>query len=146
MPIVEVKELIRAPIEDVWALICDVQAYPRLMEPVLSLTVLEEGDGWLTTAWEVELKGSILKWTEREERDHARHYIAYRQIEGDLEEFEGFWRLRETEDGVTEAVLAVRFEIGIPMLREMLDPVAERAIRENARKMLASLAPSLAGA
>ncbi|MNY71707.1 hypothetical protein D3C86_2101090 [compost metagenome] len=42
-------------------------------------------------------------------------------------------------ENLTRAVLSIRFEIGIPMLREMLDPIAERALIENSRLMLRSL-------
>jgi hypothetical protein len=41
-------------------------------------------------------------------------------------------------------VLSVRFDIGIPMLSEMINPVAERAIKENSRLMLASLSSEAA--
>jgi hypothetical protein len=36
--------------------------------------------------------------------------------------------------------LSVYFDIGIPMLSEMLNPVAERAVRDNSRNMLLSIA------
>ena len=146
MPLVEVNEQLEVPAERVWGLVRDVEAYPRLMEPVRSLQVLEEGPDWVVTAWEVELKGSILKWTEHEQRDEERRRLTYHQIEGDLEQFDGYWQVTELTPEVTEAILIVRFEIGIPMLREMLDPVAERAIRENSRLMLRSLGTTHAGA
>lgn len=143
MPTVEVVERLAAPVDDVWRLVCDVEAYPRLMEPVRSITILEEGPDWAIQAWEVVLKGSLLKWVERQERDPAAYHIAYHQLDGDLEVFDGFWRLRPLGDSATEAILVVRFEIGVPMLRTMLDPVAERAIHHNSRAMLSSLGPSL---
>lgn len=146
MPLVEVNEQLEVPADRVWELVRDVEAYPRLMEPVRSLRVLEEGPDWVVTAWEVELKGSILKWTEHEQRDEERRRLTYHQIEGDLEQFDGYWQVTELSAEVTEAILIVRFEIGIPMLREMLDPVAERAIRENSRLMLRSLGQTHAGA
>ena len=143
MPTVEVQECLAAPVERVWELVTDITAYPRLMEPVRSLEVLRQGPNWVIAAWEVVLKGSILKWVEYEERHPEQHRLTYRQVEGDLDQFDGHWQLRSLGPDATEAVLLVRFEIGIPMLRDMLDPVAERAIRENSRKMLRSLAPSV---
>ena len=146
MPLVEVNEHLQVPAARVWDLVRDVEAYPRLMKPVRSLRVLEEGPNWVVTAWEVQLRGSILKWTEHEERDDERRRLTYRQIEGDMEQFDGYWQVTELSPETTEALLIVRFEIGIPMLREMLDPVAVRAIRENSRLMLRSLGPAHAGA
>ncbi|MGH8972970.1 MAG: type II toxin-antitoxin system RatA family toxin [Acidimicrobiia bacterium] len=143
MPTVEVTQRLAAPVEDVWRLVCAVEDYPRFMEPVRSVRVLSHGPNWSVHAWEVVLKGSVLTWVERQERDDGAHHVAYHQLDGDLEVFDGFWRLRALSPTATEAILVVRFEIGIPMLRTMLDPVAERAIRQNARAMLLSLGPAL---
>ena len=143
MPTVEVTENLSSPVEVTWRLICDEEAYRR-MGPVRSLDVLvDEGDR-MTTRWEIELKGSILVWEQREHRDALRRRIEFHQLDGDLERFDGYWQLTERPDGSTDACLSVDFEIGIPMLRDMLDPVASRAIRENSRKMLLSLAPQAA--
>jgi coenzyme Q-binding protein COQ10 len=144
MPTVEVTQRLAAPVEDVWRLVCAVEDYPRFMEPVRSVRILSEGPNWSVHAWEVVLKGSVLKWVERQERDDGAHHAAYHQLDGDLEVFDGFWRLRALSPTATEAILVVRFEIGIPMLRTMLDPVAERAIRQNSLAMLLSLGPALA--
>jgi ribosome-associated toxin RatA of RatAB toxin-antitoxin module len=139
MPEVIVQERIAAPAEHVWNAVCDVRSFPDIMEPVRSLTVLEEQGDVLVVAWEIELDGAILKWIDREQRDHASRTVHYCQIEGDLAQFEGYWQVRELESGFSEACMAVRFEIGIPMLREMLDPIAVRVLRENVQKMLRSL-------
>jgi ribosome-associated toxin RatA of RatAB toxin-antitoxin module len=140
---VEVRERLAAPLPAVWDLICDVESYPKFMPSVRSTTVLDNGEDWTVTMWEVELRGSVMKWIEREERDHARHHLAYHQVEGDLRQFQGYWQLHPVAPAVTDAILLVRFEIGIPMLAEILDPVAEQAIRDNSRRMLRSLGPSL---
>jgi ribosome-associated toxin RatA of RatAB toxin-antitoxin module len=143
MPLVEVTEIMPAPVQRLWDVIGNVEAYPNLMSHVRSLKVLEAGPGYRITAWEVDCKGFIMRWTEREESDRERLRIDYRQIEGDMSLFEGFWQLRALGADVSEVTLSVQFEIGVPMLSEMLDPFAERAIRENSRKMLESIASAL---
>jgi hypothetical protein len=40
---------------------------------------------------------------------------------------------------LTRASLHVSFEIGIPMLSELLDPLAAQALEDNARLMLRSV-------
>jgi ribosome-associated toxin RatA of RatAB toxin-antitoxin module len=142
MPRIKVTEILDAPIKDVWELICDLDSYPRIMNPVRSITVLSSGKDWTIAEWEVELKGSILRWTEREDRYPKNYRVEYEQVDGDLEMLQGHWELRETDAGRrTEATLEIEFEIGIPMLRDMLNPIAERALSENARIMLRSLQP-----
>lgn len=143
MRTVDVSEEIHASVDDVWALVTDIGRYPDLMDPVLAIRVLDSGDpvgaGWTLAEWEVELKGSVLKWTEREDKDPTRFRVDYAQVDGDLDRFEGYWQLHEVAPLVTRAVLVVQFEVGIPMLRDMLEPVAARAVEENSRRMLRSL-------
>jgi ribosome-associated toxin RatA of RatAB toxin-antitoxin module len=141
MPRIKVTEILDAPIKDVWELICDLDSYPRIMDPVRSIKILSKGKDWTLVGWEVELKGSILRWTEREDRYPQNYRVVYEQVDGDLEMLQGHWELREIDGNRTEATLEIEFEIGIPMLRDMLNPIAERALRENARIMLRSLQP-----
>lgn len=141
MPLVEVNVRLYAPVHEVWSLLRDLSNYPRLMEPVHALDIIEDGADWTIAEWEVELKGSMLKWIEREERFPQEYKINFQQISGDLEKFEGYWKLESLSSLVTQASLKIDFEIGIPMLKDMLEPIAEKALRENAKKMLLSLAP-----
>ncbi|MBR8740605.1 type II toxin-antitoxin system RatA family toxin [Nocardiopsis sp. MG754419] len=144
MPVVTVTERLQAPVDHVWSLVCDVASYPRFMESVITTNVLSEstresGDVEVVTEWEVQIKGSILKWTEKEIRDPERRRIDYTQQSGDLEVFQGFWQVTPVDDDVTEATLEVEFEIGVAMLKPMLEPVAARAIERNSSDMLLSL-------
>jgi len=140
MPLVEVDERIPAPIQRSWELVNDLDAYAGVMEHVRSLEVLERGTNYRVTAWEVDVKGCVMRWVEHEDLDPDHYRIEYRQVEGDLEDFQGFWQLYPVTDDISRVVLSVRFEIGVPMLSEMLNPIAEHAIRENSRAMLMSLA------
>lgn len=140
MPLVEVAEVISAPVHRVWELVNDIESYPRLMEHVRSARIVERGPNYRVSAWEVNLKGCIMRWVEREETDSATCRIEYRQIEGEMAVFEGYWQLERLTDDTTRATLSVQFDIGIPLLSQMLNPVAERAIRDNSRNMLLSLA------
>jgi len=140
MPLVEVEKVMPAPVERVWELIVDVEAYPQLMQHVRSVEVLESEPNYRKLAWEVELKGCVMRWSEHEDSDAERYRIDYRQAEGDLAEFSGFWQLYPLTDDSCRVVMAVNFDIGMPTLSEMLDPVAEQAIRENSLSMLQSIA------
>ncbi|MEH2500344.1 ribosome-associated toxin RatA of RatAB toxin-antitoxin module [Bradyrhizobium sp. AZCC 1678] len=139
MPKIDVQETLNSSVEQVWKLICDLEAYPKLMEPVRAVKVLSSKGHESIVEWEVELKGSILRWTETEERKPEEYRITYEQLQGDLEMLRGYWLLRPLENGRTEALLQIEFEIGIPMLRDMLNPIAVRALSDNARVMLRSL-------
>ncbi|MCW7536774.1 SRPBCC family protein [Aquabacterium sp. A7-Y] len=138
MPLIVVKERIEEPIAKVWELVKNIEDYPRFMKPVREVKVLSRTGDVTDAEWEIELKGSLLRWSEREICRPEEHRIEFVQIEGDLEKFEGHWDLKAASPEATEVELQVDFEIGIPMLRDMLNPVAEKALRENAITMLRS--------
>ena len=139
MPRVHVDLTIDAPIEEVWALVVDVESYPTYMENVESVVrSADDTDGRRHTTWSVLLKGSVLEWTEAETVIASAHRMEFSQVDGDLDQFDGFWQLREVEGG-THAELVVEFEIGIPLLATMLNPVAARALEDNSKAMLLAL-------
>ncbi len=139
MPVVRVEEVLNSEIENVWNTLRAVERYPLLMDPVKSIVVVEKGENFAISEWEVVLKGSLLKWLERAEFFPDEYRIQYSQVDGDLQWLRGFWKLRSLSPDVTEAILEIDFEIGIPILQDMLNPIAERALGENARLMLLSL-------
>jgi ribosome-associated toxin RatA of RatAB toxin-antitoxin module len=142
MPLVEVTERVDAPIARVWEVVNDIESYPEMMEPVISIEVLDDGPDYRVARWEIELKGCVMGWVERESVSSEQYRIDFQQAkgEGDLEEFDGYWQLSQLSESSTSVTLSVHFEIGMPMLSEMLDPVAEQAIRDNSRSMLTALA------
>ena len=146
MPVVTVTERLLVPEQRVWDLVCDLESYPKLMESVVSIGIVSETpqpDGTVDTIadWEIVLKGSILKWRERDHRDPAARRVTYSQVSGDMERFQGRWQVTRVTDEITQAELVVDFEIGIEMLRPMLEPVAVRAVHRNSTEMLRSLGP-----
>ena len=140
MPVVQVEQRVAAPVEAIWSVISDVEAHARLMRHVRSVEVRETGQGYRVTAWEVDVKGCAMRWVERDEIDDERRRMDYRLLEGDIARWEGYWQLHPLPDGSVNVELSVSFDLGMPELSDMLDPVAERAVRENSLEMLASLA------
>src|SRR4051795_10246112 len=137
MPNVELDIEIRAPIARVWEAVVDVERYPDTMANVRWVEIREvESREGRRTAWSVTLKGSILEWEEREPLRHERHTIEFHQLKGDMEVFTGSWVLDERAADLTHVRLETEFEIGIPLLADMLNPVAQRALRDNSAEML----------
>ncbi|MDH6115199.1 ribosome-associated toxin RatA of RatAB toxin-antitoxin module [Kitasatospora sp. MAP12-15] len=140
MPRVEVDLSIAVPPEEAWAAVVDVLKYPDCMESVDSVEIVDQPDDThRTTAWAVRLKGSVLQWTETELIDHAARRFDFEQVSGDLGEFVGHWAVRPGPGSGSTVSLHVDFDIGIPLLAEMLNPVAADALRESAAQMLAAL-------
>jgi ribosome-associated toxin RatA of RatAB toxin-antitoxin module len=137
MPDLELEMHIRAPVARVWQTVVDIERYPASMLNVRWVKILEQRSPTVRRAgWSVVLKGSILEWEEIERLDPARHVVTFDQLSGDMERFAGEWRLEACRPLVTRVRLSVSFEIGIPLLADMLNPVAERSLHDNCREML----------
>ncbi|TGZ14076.1 cyclase [Streptomyces sp. S816] len=140
MPRVDVELRIAASPDQAWAAVADVESYPGCMDNVESVTVIERVDArHRTTAWSVRLKGSVLRWTEAEVLDPGARRFDFRQVTGDLGDFSGHWAVAPAGAAHSTVSLHVDFDIGIPLLAEMLNPVASDALRENAAQMLRAL-------
>ncbi|WOX09482.1 type II toxin-antitoxin system RatA family toxin [Streptomyces sp. N50] len=147
MPRVEVELPIAVPPETAWAAVVDVEAFPACMDSVDSVTITRRTDDrHRTSAWAVRLKGSVLQWTEDEVLDPVARRFDFRQVTGDLGEFVGHWAVRPAPGGHSTVCLDVTFDIGIPLLADLLNPVAADALRENAAQMLSALERQLLAA
>lgn len=137
MPEVDLDLDIQTSIATVWEAVLDIERYPDLMTNVVSVKIEE----WETptsrrSQWAMIIKGATLVWRDREFIDHDEHTVNFTQVSGDLERFEGAWELTAKEAELTRVRLTISFEIGIPLLAGMLNPVAQRALYGNAREML----------
>ena len=142
MPHVEVSRVVPATQAEVYAQLERMEEFPRFMESVKRIEVLERSPGSTRTHWVVNLQGSTFQWTEEDTFFPAEGRIAYRQIEGDLRLFEGEWRLEPVPEG-TRVTLTTDFEFGMPMLASLLNPIAKLMLRKNVEAMLEGIYRSL---
>jgi ribosome-associated toxin RatA of RatAB toxin-antitoxin module len=138
MPLVESRVVIEdVDVGKVWDVMRDFEAFPHLMQDVLDVRCFDRTGDELKSEWRVLLNGSELTWVEADKLVD-REEITFYQIEGDLEIWEGTWRLRP--EGRTVVVdLTVMFDLGIPSLAHILDPIGIRAIKANSRQMLEAI-------
>ncbi|HZN20290.1 MAG TPA: SRPBCC family protein [Micromonosporaceae bacterium] len=122
----------------VWEALKDIESFPSYMDVVRDIKIDEWSAERRVSSWSVMLKGSILEWQEEELIDEATRTITFRQLEGDLAYFNGSWAVGE-QDGLTVLRLEVDFDIGIPLLAEMLNPVAALALEDNSTAILEHL-------
>ncbi len=83
-----------------------------------------------------------MRWSERDAFFPTTRTIGFTQLTGDFRAVEGTWRCASGEDGTAVTFDAV-FDLGIPTLAELLDPVA--ATRRCAAISNASCAGCSAG-
>ena len=105
--------------------------YPDL-SPHVQSTVVHETRPSATgsSSWELLFRSGLLQWSEKERflRDELR--IEFEQTEGDFDTFAGFWTIEQ--DGADVALhFECDFDFGIESLEGILDPIAERVIKET---------------
>jgi ribosome-associated toxin RatA of RatAB toxin-antitoxin module len=139
VPKVNINLEIRAPIQRVWDTVVQIERYQESMDTVRSVRIIDQKGAHRRAAWSVLLKGAVLEWEEEEHLDHDTYTVVFKQLRGDLEYFDGRWALKALGPEHTSVIFEVVFEIGIPMLAEMLNPVAQRSLQENCTEMLRSI-------
>ncbi|MFF3781154.1 type II toxin-antitoxin system RatA family toxin [Streptomyces sp. NPDC001933] len=145
MPVVSTRHITGESPERVWAALLDCEAFPSYMTEVAAVDVLRQEGERRISRWSVQLRGSELEWEEEDLIDPARRRIDFRQTEGDLARYTGHWQVGA--DGARTTVeLEVDFDLGIPLMAEMLDPIAKRALRDFSQAVLGSLGERAAGA
>ncbi|AYN35343.1 cyclase [Streptomyces albus] len=112
--------------------------YPELAPVVRAVTIHEISDDKETSDWEVYFRNGILRWTESDHFDPDNLSIDFTQLDGDFDSFEGTWRIESGENGCVVDFRA-DFDFGIPSLAGILDPVAERVIKETIARVVIGL-------
>ncbi|MGO1271166.1 MAG: SRPBCC family protein, partial [Pseudomonas helleri] len=108
---------------------------------VRNITIDKVSDQVSLTSWEVNFHSGILKWQERDTFNAHTREIHFEQMTGDVDHFSGTWQvLPDGKDAVI--TFESRFDLGLPMLADMLDPVAHKAIRDNIHSIITGLFPA----
>lgn len=138
MPFVKSGILIKGDKNAIYQVIQNMEDYPRFMESLVSVTVLERGKNYDISHWVSNVDGRKIVWTERDDFYPEDFKITYQQTDGDLKKMEGVWELDDEAEGVRVS-LTVDFEFGIPMIAGLLNPLLVRKVRENSEAMLAAV-------
>jgi len=118
-------------LDEVYDAVADFARYEELTETVRKVEIHGEGEGGgLVSSWEVNFRNGILRWSEEDWFDRDAKTIRFTQVDGDMEHYAGAWEIESTEDGPL-ARFHAEFDLGIPSLRDMLHPIAKRALYNN---------------
>jgi len=141
MPTVTMVALVPPGMSDpdtVFSRISDFAKYADYTDAVRSVTVTG-GDGIATDSdWSVNFRSGVLCWSERDWIDPVARTIVFSQLAGDFESFEGGWSVDLTPVGVAIRFTAT-FDLGMPSLASLVNPVAERALKDNMGSILTGL-------
>lgn len=123
---------------DVFPTLCDFERYPELTDAVRDVQVVARDAERAISTWEVNFRKGILRWTEEDRFAPDEHRIVFNQIDGDVDHFAGSWELT-TRNGGCRVSFDADFDMGIPSLRDIIEPIAADALDENIRAILTGL-------
>jgi ribosome-associated toxin RatA of RatAB toxin-antitoxin module len=119
-------------------LVTDYRRWPAASEAIRSVRVDEDADGSSVSSWEVAFRGGLMRWTERDVSDHAALAHRFTLIEGDPHDFDGTWTAQPRGEGCLLEMLG-EFDLGMPSLRHVLDPIAIEALEDAIADVLHAL-------
>ena len=140
MPTVDVSVWIDAPLEKVYAIAKQSEAYPEYMKDVQSVTPVEREGNRVVADWVGLVPQFLLKvrWRQEEIWDDAATSSAFRQLQGDYDSMDGSWRFRE-ENGGTRFDQTMTYEFNVPTL----GPIVKKVILSITRKNLENIGEAI---
>ncbi|MFI5778081.1 type II toxin-antitoxin system RatA family toxin [Nocardia sp. NPDC051570] len=114
-----------------YARITKFERYPELVAEVRSVVVHDTpGGAPMTSDWEVCFRNGPLRWSEVDYFQPEQRRIVFEQTTGDFDVFRGTWRVESVGPGCAVHFEAA-FDFGIPSLAGILEPVAEKVLKEG---------------
>jgi ribosome-associated toxin RatA of RatAB toxin-antitoxin module len=125
-----------------YPVVCDFARYPELTDAVLRVEIDDLGNGRTGATWDVRFRRGILRWSEEDRFDPELCRVDFSMLAGDLEHMSGYWHLLDSGDGC-ELSFFCDFDMGIPTLAHIIEPIAEQTLRDNVVRILAALFPAV---
>jgi ribosome-associated toxin RatA of RatAB toxin-antitoxin module len=141
MPTVESRALIQAPLESVFTIARDIEAFPEFMPDVQEVRILEQDPtGRQVSCWVGLIKEfkRTINWTEEDYWDASAHVCTFRQLEGDFALYQGRWDFLAVPDG-TEMVITLEYDYQVPLIGNLIKGLLLRKMQENTDNMLAAI-------
>src|SRR5262245_19880205 len=134
MPRIEQTLMVEAPVEKVYAVARDVEAFPDFMEDLQSLSVIERSpDGnrtvteWVALIREFKL---IVKWSQEDVWNPKSHRDDFKMLKGDMDSMSGYWQFSNL-DGNTQFESVVDYEYNVPLIGPMIKSLIKKKMESN---------------
>jgi ribosome-associated toxin RatA of RatAB toxin-antitoxin module len=124
--------------DEVFEAVADFGSYAAHTDTVREVVVRPAADGGVESAWEVNFRSGVLAWTERDTVDTGARRIDFEQVDGDFVLFTGTWAVEPDGEGSVVRFTA-SFDLGMPSLAPMIDPIAVRTLVDNVQAILSGL-------
>ncbi len=138
-----VEQVVRAPLERVFAVARQLEQFPQWLDYVTAIKVRERSDDGrlVISEWEaaVPILGLKARWVERDEWDEAEKTCRFALMEGDLDRYEGEWHFLPHWEG-TLMRLTVTYEYRVPIGGALVQQLVRKIVEQMAQKLLEGVA------
>ena len=140
MPTVDTTVWIDAPLEKVYAIAKQSEAYPEYMKDVQSVIPVEREGNRVVADWVGLVPQFLLKvrWRQEEVWDDASTSSKFKQLQGDYDSMSGGWSFKE-ENGGTRFDQTMSYEFNVPTL----GPIVKKVILSITRKNLENIGEAI---
>lgn len=142
MAIVKSSVEINGPLERVYALAKDIEAFPEFMPDLKSVKIVERSeDGsrivseWVGIVKEFKLN---VKWTEEDIWDEAAGTCTFSLVKGDYSKYSGVWKFTDL-GGTTRFDSEIDVEYEVPLIGALIKGLIAKLMKQNVESMLAAV-------
>ena len=117
-----------------------VDEFPKFLKDLRAVSIVTSDGGKIISDWKIDIEGTPIEWRQEsafDERD--RDAIVFKMIEGDYEEYEGRWYLKELSKDATLVELYAEFKWGVPGLERFVGDILQEKACRSLKGMLYAL-------
>ena len=122
MATVKKSALVQHSAAEMYALVGDIEAYPRFLPWCRSTQILSRGEDEVRATIEM-VKGGVHKSFTTSNRMQKNKMIDIRLLEGPFKRLEGYWRFEPLRVSASKVSLDMEFEFSSHLLRVAVEPV-----------------------
>jgi ribosome-associated toxin RatA of RatAB toxin-antitoxin module/alpha-beta hydrolase superfamily lysophospholipase len=135
MPIIESAITIRRDAREIYALLRNIEAFPRFIPGIEQVRVRKLSRTQVASEWSINMEGTKVSWKEKDAFDDDSLTVKFHMTEGDFASYSGEWRVFE-DGSETRLSFLLSIDWEVRQLREEIIPELERKARLAARWML----------
>ena len=124
--------------DQIFARIADFPSYAHYTEAVREVHIDGNDGATVASTWSVNFRNGVLRWSEQDRIDQQRRRIDFTQTAGDFARFAGQWRVEPSGEAV-DVDFRAEFDLGMPSLAALVDPIAEQTLNDNMRLIIRGL-------
>ncbi|MBD3321056.1 MAG: hypothetical protein GF350_08190 [Chitinivibrionales bacterium] len=126
-----------------WDIISDYSQYPRIMESVDKVTIIEKESDHGRSEWFVTVEEAPLTWIERDYYDRNNYEIRFESIDGDFDSINGRWKVEDYDKGGIRINFDIDYVLGIPVIEEVLGDILRQKMKSNMDSMVGAIKSEL---